>query len=71
MIVLKYAAITPQVQEIEERLRAVSIDYLVQINARLKKITMQDGKRTYIGEEEIDRELKNLEEEANQWNYAS
>jgi len=71
MIVLKYAAITPQVQEIEERLRAVSIDYLVQINARLKKITMQDGKRTYVGEEEINRELKNLEEEANQWNYAS
>lgn len=71
MIILRYAALTPKIQEIEERLKAISLDYLVQITNRKRKVEMEDGKQLFVGEDEINKELNNLEEEAKQWWYCS
>ena len=71
MIVLRYPTLTPKIQAIEERLKSISLDYLIQVSSRLKKVEMEDGKQLFVGEDAINKELNNLEEEAKQWWYCS
>lgn len=71
MIVLRYPSLTPNIQAIEDRLKSISLDYLVQVSSKLRKVEMEDGKQRFVGEDAINRELNNLEEEAKQWWYCS
>ena len=71
MITLKFAQLTNESQQIEERLKELSLAYQTVSNLSSKQVELADGITTVQGYEAIQNYLDQLSGELNQWYYCS
>ncbi len=69
MITLKYASRNQQVEELEERLRSLSLAFASQITTSLQQPQLVDGKDEINGFSAIQSHLDTLSKELHKWYY--
>ena len=71
MLILKYPAKTLQTNELEERLRELSLAHRVEIDLELKELALIEGKITFTGAEKISEHLDELARELFLWQFCT
>lgn len=71
MITLKFAQPTNESQQIEERLKELSLAYKTETNISSKQVELTDGITNVQGHEAIQNYLDQLSSELGQWYYCA
>jgi hypothetical protein len=71
MITLKFAQPTNESQQIEERLKELSLAYKTETSISSKQVELTDGTTNVQGHEAIQNYLDQLSGELNQWYYCA
>lgn len=69
MYILQYPNSTAQVQELEDRLRQLSLAYKVEQRTELEEIQLNDGEKLVQGFTSIQLRLDALQAELRHWYY--
>jgi len=70
MIIIKYKVQTPVLEEVEARLKAMTLDYRLQ-QSEVSDVRIEDGTQTAEGKAAIQVYLEELASELKQWHYCS
>ncbi len=71
MLILKYAVKTQETEELEERLRQLTLAHQVELAPEVKEPVLVEGRITFTGRQKINEHLDELARELYFWQYCN
>ncbi|MDF1698626.1 MAG: hypothetical protein P1U56_22430 [Saprospiraceae bacterium] len=68
---LRYSSRSKEVEEIEARLKQMTLAYSLDFNPDLLEPSFVDGSKEYLGVDKMNEYLDQLDREKEQWYYCS